>query len=184
MFFRRLTPTAQAEKLAPVLLAGASEIAERVLSDLQQGHQIQISAESGLQFRIEMLVFCIHFVDRAAFANFRGPDRLEFLHALLVGMARFIAPHLGREAGTAFVGHFRYTFNERQTEYSQYCRMFPGPNETLGGTLFWEFTQKVVFGLRLEVATDLSLLPYLTRGLVDPILALMNSSEVKGTLKA
>jgi|ERR1035437_4287917 hypothetical protein len=75
MFFRRLTPTAKAEKLAPALLAGASEIAERVLSDLQQGHQIQISTESGLQFRIEMLVFCIHLVDRAAFANFRGPGR-------------------------------------------------------------------------------------------------------------
>lgn len=94
-----------------------------------------------LDFQMEELIFSLHCLFRAVFANLGPQYRAVFMDQTMSTTAAAFALVLPEETAEKFLDSFREHYNTRQIEYSS---MTVTANErSPKGNLFWEYSKRI-----------------------------------------
>jgi len=116
------------------------------------------------QFQIEVFAFMLHLFDRRSFEVFGPEGRDVFQNELISVMRPVVAQVLC--SGSSRHASFDWvmdTYNERQLEYGEFKKELPEKGEGLKGTLWWEFSKKMAFGLIHEQKSSEDFAKYFTQ---------------------
>ena len=80
---------------------------------------------------LELLIFGLHLTDRIAFDRLGADNRAGFMNSLLPTVQRELQPPVST--------HLQALYNTRNPFYGGFRKLYPEQQETLKGTLFWEF---------------------------------------------
>lgn len=101
---------------------------------------------------VELMMFMLHFIDRVVFQTLKHDQRDLFMD-VLVKEVRDLFVEAEKSTNAEFSeANFRSTFadfyNKRQTEYTQYKKLYPTKDEGMKDTLLWEASKNIagVFG--------------------------------------
>jgi hypothetical protein len=121
----------QTQTAAVLLRAASDEAAPHLLKKLVGEEHIDTNQELIAPLTLELLIFGLHLTDRIAFQRLGESDRTEFMDVLLPIIRSELEPRVGSQ--------FKDLYNTRNTFYSGFRKLWPDKNESVKGTLFWEF---------------------------------------------
>jgi hypothetical protein len=143
--FSHRTEVAKADLLAKRLVGGATEAASVIMEELGKRYRIVLQDEKcASQFIIEVMVFYMHLVDRAAFAHLGAAGRLTFIDRFVETVSKESLRDLKGVPADDFERSLRNTYNRRQMQCAKYASLVPKEGEPPKDTLYWEFS-KVLF---------------------------------------
>lgn len=162
--------TAKAAKLAEELIAFAYSY-----SKLSQSIKTNNIIETVNILFFELLVLFLHATDRISFSLLGVEKRSLFMDCLMENVILIIKKAYGVEAEKV-VEAFTKTYNERQVEYTSF-RLPENNEQSLGGTLFWEFGKKIAGKVGRPFPEDPELMLQVTM-MTQAALAHLNISEL------
>ena len=123
--------TFQAKAAAVVLITETRDSTAHLLKSLVGEERFESSEELVVPLVAELLAFGLHLTDRMAFGRLGESNRAEFMDALLLAVRSELQPPVSSQ--------LRDLYNSRNSFYGGFRKFYPEGNETLKGTLFWEF---------------------------------------------
>lgn len=134
----------KAKELAPALVHVVNMTTDALIKNLKETAKIKIDGPHSNEAFLEILLFYMHWMDRIAFDHLGKEKRGVFMDALFLEVRESISQlQEGGIEATEVRSVITALYAERQNEYAQYKKLFPEKEEGYGGTLFWEFGEKV-----------------------------------------
>jgi hypothetical protein len=100
--------------------------------------------KSPKQLLIEVIVFYMHTVDRAAFYHLGVTKRDGFIDRFFAAVMSEVRKCLKKQSSAEdFIGTLEETLERRQHEYATYRAYFPTNDESPESTLGWGFTKVI-----------------------------------------
>lgn len=129
-------------QLAPQLIHICAAIAPVVHNSVKD--DVPLDAPDQMLIERELLFFCVHLVDRAAFREFGDG---ETRHKLVDNLGRtvfdsFVVEKCGYSGDTpTYIESALAQLNERQQWLAQFTQLVPARGKQLKGALLWEFSK-------------------------------------------
>ena len=124
-------PLSKAEIVASSLVELCKDTSSMFLKGLL-GEDVSTASQALIEpVNLEVLLFALHLTDRLTFVHLRSGERALFMEALLPAVKRLLRPPL--DANLADL------YNVRQQFYGGFAKLCPDGDDSLKGTLFWEF---------------------------------------------
>jgi hypothetical protein len=147
MFLRKKSPHEKAKELAESIVNLARTVAPAFYQQLYVG-ECNPSAERESQqtasLAMELIYISLHLVDREYFARHGADARDKFMDVLLVETWTPLLDAMPENARSAAGRVIVEQANQVQLEFAQYPQLAPEKGLPLGGTLFWEFSKRLV----------------------------------------
>jgi hypothetical protein len=134
----------KADTIAPLLVEASRDSAARFLDWLSdegvsEGHDTLLVSMS-----VQTTLLSLHLADRLVLMHLGAPAQREFMDALLPATKRLLGPILGPMYDLSFQElSFQELYNASQEFYASFPKLVPDKNESVKGTLFWEFGKTV-----------------------------------------
>lgn len=142
----------KAQALAPMLLSYVLGDSSNFLLVLQQSKKLGDDlTEFQDSISLELVVYCIHLIERITIAYLTEEQERRFMDALLKEIQEQVTRSMSMTGVAA--ADFREQFNDfyvaRSIEYNGY-KLASDEDESLKGVLAWEFGKRIVSILRME----------------------------------
>lgn len=137
----------KAKALAPLIISLVDKNTVSTFKQLEQNNKQKLSSATMGEVHLEMIIFCIHFIDRVAFQYLGAELRGIFCDTLFVELMNLSTP---KSDVATFRSIFSSLCNKRTMEYSKYKKIFSEENELPNDTLLWEFGKKIAETLGFE----------------------------------
>jgi hypothetical protein len=132
----------KAKLLGERLVGSAPEAARIILEELGKGYKVVLRNERSVpQFIIEVMVFCMHLIDRSALAQRGVAKRKTFCDHFVAAVLEESTTGLMSVAPNDFGKSLLDTYDVRQVQYAEYEILMSEKDQPLKGTLFWEFSK-------------------------------------------
>jgi hypothetical protein len=147
MFWRKKTIEEKAKQLALAMVELARTIAPRVWEQLyfrEAKPQPERQSDQTTSLALELIYFSLHLLDRECFARHGEGERNKFMDTLMIEIWKPFLDALPEKSEFTTGQAIIEQANQAQLEYAQYAQLHPEEDQPLGGTLFWEFSKRLV----------------------------------------
>ena len=139
-------PAPPEQAAPPIVAAFFTEFIPNVKNDYEI---LQKASGSPLKLglpdlQMETLIFGLHCLDRAVFANHGAAYRAAIMDSAFATASEAFVAVLPDRIRDHFLDHFKDRCNTRQLEYGE-MKLLPGDGEGLKGVLSYEFGKRICF---------------------------------------
>ena len=139
-------PAPPEQAAPPVIAAFFTEYIPGVQNDYEL---LEKASEGPLKIglpdlQMETLIFGLHCLDRAVFAQYGAAYRAAFMDSALTTASEAFAAVLPDRLRDHFLDHFENRYNTRQLEYGK-LKLLPNSGQGLKGVLSYEHGKRICF---------------------------------------
>jgi hypothetical protein len=139
-------PAPHEQAAAPIVAAFFTEYIPGVKNDYEL---LEKASEGPLKLglpdlQMETLIFGLHCLDRAVFAQYGAAYRAAFMDSALTTASDAFAAVLPDHLRDHFLDHFKDRYNSRQYEYGK-MKLLPDSDEGVKDVLSYEFGKRICF---------------------------------------